>query len=260
MADQRARYFRRLRKLRRSARSWSVFASGLGGAAVILTPYEGLGLPDAAWVAGSGAAAALALWRWSDLRTLRAQPAPAPPDPALAAEQARARLVAAVERLPAGRGAVAEVRRQRTRIALRGSAAAAPWERLNRASSAMTGLAGRLPAPAEPAVVEAAAAEQSLLDLAHRVASLEKTTRFAPEESRPGLEAAHRNLLQQLDRGVGAYEALVVAAAGYLAEDFRSAGEHPAATRLTEATDLLRGIAAGLAQLRDMGDPSRAPY
>ena len=250
MADQRARYFRRLRELRRSARWWSVWAGGLGGAAAVLTPYQGLGLPDAAWMAGAGGSAVLALWRWADLRVLAARPAPEPPDPAVAAEQARARLIAAVERLPAGRGALAEVRRQRARIALRGSAAAGPWDRLARASSTMIGLTGRLPAPAGPAVLEAAAAERSLHDLAHRVADLEKALRFAPEDARPALESAHQHLVQQLDRGVGAYEGLVVAAAGYLAEDFRSTGEHPAATRLTEATDLLHGIAVGLAQLR----------
>lgn len=253
MADQRARYFRRLRALRSSARWWSVWAGALGGAAAVLTPYQGLGLPDAAWVAGAGGTTALALWRWADLRLLAAQPAPPAPDPAVAAEQARARLISAFERLPAGQGVVAEVRRQKTRIDLRGSAAAAPWQRLARASSTMTGLAGRLPAPAEPAVLEAAEAERSLHDLAHRVASLEKTMRFAPEESRRALDSAHQDLLRQLDQGVNAYEALVAAAAGYLAEDSRSTTEHPAASRLTEATDLLHGIATGLAQLRDPG-------
>ncbi|MGW4463433.1 phage shock envelope stress response protein PspM [Micromonospora sp. NPDC004704] len=250
MADQRARYFRRLRSLRRSARWWSVWAGGLGGAAVVLTPYQGLGLPDAAWVAGAGGTAALALWRWADLRLLAAQPAPPPPDPALAAERTRAQLIAAVERLPAGAGALAEVRRQKARFTLRGSAAAEPWNRLSRASATMTGLAGRLPALAGPAVLEATVAETSLHDLAHRVASLEKAMRLAPDGSRPALESAHRDLCGQLDRGVTAYEALVVAAAAYLAEDTRSATEHPAATRLTEATDLLHGIATGLSQLR----------
>lgn len=259
MADQRARYFRRMRALRRSVRSWSVFAGGLGGTAAILTPYQGLGLPDAAWVGAAGASAALALWRWADLRALAARPAPPPPDPAVAAEQARARLIAAVERLPAGRGALAEVRRQKDRFALRGSAAAGPWQRLSMASSVMTGLAGRLPPLAGPAVLEATAAERSLHDLAHQVADLEKTMRFAPQESRPALADAHRHLLQQLDRGIVAYETLVAAAAGYLAEDSRSAGVHPAAERLTEATDLLHGVADGLARLRGMGDATRAP-
>ncbi|MCN0154835.1 hypothetical protein NDQ86_22675, partial [Salinispora arenicola] len=75
MADERTRYFRRLGRLRRSARRWSVTAGGLGGAAAVLTPYAGLGLADAAWAAGAGGAIVLATWRWVDLRALAAQPA-----------------------------------------------------------------------------------------------------------------------------------------------------------------------------------------
>ncbi|MEH1102480.1 hypothetical protein V6V16_25310, partial [Micromonospora sp. CPCC 205561] len=85
MADERTRYFRRLSGLRRSARRWSVTAGGLGGAAAVLTPYAGLGLPDAAWAAGAGGALVLAAWRWVDLRALAARPAPPPLDPAEAA-------------------------------------------------------------------------------------------------------------------------------------------------------------------------------
>src|SRR5262245_43455068 len=109
MLDARSRYFRRLRRLRSSARRWTALAAGLGGAAVVLTPYGGIGLPDAAWAAGAGVTTALALWRWSDARALAAQTAPEPLDPAIASEQARARLVAAVQRLPAGRAVLAEV-------------------------------------------------------------------------------------------------------------------------------------------------------
>lgn len=268
MADQRARYFRRLRALRRSARRWSVLAGGLGGAAAILTPYQGLGLPDAAWAAAAGGSIALAFWRWTDLRVLAAQPAPPVPDPALAAEQARARLVAAVERFPAGRGALAEVRRQRARVSLRGSAAAGPWDRLDRAASTMAGLADRLTGPADPAVLEATVAEASLRDLAQRVASVEKALRLGspdprasadswPDDPRLALAAAHRTMLEQLDSGVTAYERLVAAAAGYVAEDGVPGGEHPSVSRLTEAGDLLRGFAAGLAELRTLGDPMR---
>lgn len=76
MADERTRYFRRLSRLRRSARRWSVTAGGLGGAAAILTPYAGLGLPDAAWAGAAGGSVVLALWRWADLRILAARPAP----------------------------------------------------------------------------------------------------------------------------------------------------------------------------------------
>ncbi|MEH1125441.1 phage shock envelope stress response protein PspM [Micromonospora sp. CPCC 206061] len=251
MADARTRYFRRLKRLRRSARRWSVFAGGLGGAAIVLTPYAGLGLADAFWAAAAGGSIALAGWRWADLRALAAQPAPPPPDPALAGEQARQRLVNAVQRLPIGRTAVEEVRRQQARFALRGSGAAGPWARLDRASMTLTGLAARLTGPGEPAVLEAAVAERSLRDLAHRVAGVEKALRFAPPDTRPALEDAHSTLVGQLDSGVTAYERLVAAAASYVAEDGRMVTEDPSVTRLTEASDLLRGVAAGLAELRD---------
>ncbi|MGW0433241.1 phage shock envelope stress response protein PspM [Micromonospora sp. NPDC003197] len=258
MADQRARYFRQLRKLRRSARRWSVLGGGLGGAAAILTPYSGLGLPDAFWAAAAGGSITLALWRWSDLRALAAQPAPPPPEQR-SAELTQARLAAAVERLPAGRRVLTGVRRGRSRLALRGSAAARPWARLNRATSTLAGFANRLTGPAAPAVLEAAVAERSLRELASRVVSVDKSLRRAPAESRPALKAAHRNLTEQLDGGVTAYEKLVAAAAGYLAEEGRTAGEHPAAAQLDEATALLHGVATSLAELRSLGDPAAGP-
>ena len=251
MFDPRARYFRRLRRLRRSARRWSVFAGGLGGAAAVLTPYAGVGLPDAAWAGFAGAAAALSFWRWSDLRQLARQPAPEPIDPAVAGDQARARLVAAVQRLPAGRTALAEVRRQRARLTLRGSAVAGPWRRLDRAALTLGGLAGRLGGPAESAVLEAAVAERGLRDLAQRAVTVERALRFAPPDTRPALQDAHGALVEQLEGGVCAYERLVAAAAGYVAEDGRTATEStPTAARLSEAADLLRNIATALADLR----------
>lgn len=258
MADQRARYFRRLRKLRRSARRWSVLGGGLGGATAILIPYAGVGLPDAGWAAAAGGSIALAVWRWIDLRALAAQPAPPAPEP-VSAEQTRARLVAAVERLPAGKGALEEVRRQRSRMALRGSSAAEPWARLDRAALALAGLSGQLTGPGDAAVLEAAVAERSLRELAHRLAGVEKAMRVAPEHSRSGLVDAHRTLVEQLGAGVGAYEGLVAAAATFVAEDGRESGEHPSVSRLTEAGDRLRGIGDGLAELRKFADPMRTP-
>lgn len=261
MVDERTRYFRRLRALRGSTRRWSILASGLTGAAAVLTPYQGLGLPDAVWAAAAGGSVMLAAWRWSDLRALTARPAPPPVDPAVAAERTRARLVAAVESLPAGRETLAGVRRHRTRLALRGSATAPGWQRLDRAASTMDRLADRLAGPAGPAVLEATVAHQSLLELAHRVVAVEKAQRFAPADSREVLDSAHRDLVERFDRGVTAYEWLVAAAAGYLAEEGRTSPvEDPAVTRLTEATDMLRGVAAGLAELRLLGDPLRAPH
>ncbi|MEO3925904.1 hypothetical protein ABGB07_18845 [Micromonosporaceae bacterium B7E4] len=232
-------------------------AGGLGGAAAILTPYQGLGLPDAAWAAAAGGSVMLAVWRWADLRALAAQPVPPAPEP-VSPEQVRARLVAAVERLPAGRQALAEVRRQRARVALRGSSAAEPWARLDRAATTMAGLAGRLTGPAGPAVLEATVAEESLRDLAERVASVDRAVRVAPAETRTELDAAHRHLAGQLDSGVSAYERLVAAAARFVAEDGREYDDNSSVTRLTEATDLLRGVAGGLAELRSRTGPTQA--
>ncbi|MFU8871293.1 phage shock envelope stress response protein PspM [Micromonospora sp. SL4-19] len=257
MVDERARHFRRLRRLRRSARRWSVLAGGLGGAAAVLTPYAGLGLPDAAWAAAAGSAIAVAAWRWADLRALAAVPVPPALDPAEAAARSRARLVAVVERLPVGPAVLAELRRARSRVALRGTTAAPSWARLDRAATTLDGMAGRLTGLAEPVVREAAAADRSLRDLAGRVASVERALRLAPAEARGALTEAHGTLAAQLESGVCAYERLVVAAAGYVAEDARPSTEHPAAARLTEATDLLHGVASALAELRTVGTPLR---
>ncbi|GGM26289.1 phage shock envelope stress response protein PspM [Micromonospora sp. WMMA1923] len=257
MTDERERYFRRLRRLRRSARRWSVTAGGLGGTAAVLIPYAGVGLPDAAWAGAAGTAVAMAVWRWIDLRALAAQPAPAPVDPAEAAARSRARLVAAVERLPAGAGVLAEVRRVRSRVALRGTSVAPLWARLDQAALALGGMSGRLTGLAAPVLGQAAEADRSLRELAGRVVSVERALRLAPAEPRSPLADAHRELVEQLTSGVTAYEQLVVAAAGYLAEDSRPTGtEHVAASRLTEATDLLHGVSSALAELRATG-PAR---
>lgn len=255
MRDPRSQHLRKLRRLRGSARRWSVLAGGLAGAAAILTPYQGLGPLDAVWAGAAGAAGALTLWRLSDLRTLAAQPVPDPPDPALAAQRAQARLVAAVQRIPVGQVALAEVRKQRARFGLRGSAAAGPWTRLDRAAETLSTVAGRLGGPAEMAVLEAAVAERGLRDIAHRVASVERALRFAPTDARGPLREAHQSLVAQLTEGVAAYERLVAAAAGVLAEDGRVVTDHPATTRLVEAADLLKHVAAGLAELRAATSP-----
>lgn len=251
MRDPRAIHLKRLHRLRRSARRWSVLAGGLSGAAAILAPYHGLGLPDAGWAGAAGACAVIFFWRLSDLRAFAALPVPDPPDPALSVQRTTARLVAAVESLPAGRAALAGVRRQQARLGMRGSAAAASWARLDRAAETLAGLSGRLAGgPADAAVLDATAAEQALRDLAQRVVSVERALRFAPADTRPALDEARQALLAQLADGVAAYERLVAAAAGYLAEDGRVVTDHPATVRLTEAADLLRHVAAGLAELR----------
>jgi hypothetical protein len=246
--DERTRYFRRLKRLHNSARRWSVVGGGLTAATVVLTPYAGIGIADAVWAASAGASVALAWWRWSDHRALAAIPAPPPPDPALAGQ----RFAATLERFPAGRTVLNEVRRQRSRYALRGSAITDAWDRLDRASLALTGLSGRLTGPGEAAVLEAAVAEQWLRDLGQRVASVERAVPLSPPDQRPVLERSHASLAEQFVEGVEAYERLVAAAAGYVAEDGHPVADskHPAFSGLIDATDRLRGLAEGLSELK----------
>jgi hypothetical protein len=246
--DERARHFRRLKRLRNSARRWSVLGGGLTAAAAVLTPYSGIGLPDAIWAGAAGASVALAWWRWSDHRQLAALPPPPAPDPALAGQ----RLTAAIERFPAGRTFLHEVRRQRSRYALRGSAITQAWDRLDRASSTLVGLAGRLHGPGEEALLEAATAEHWLRDLGQRVASVERAIPLSPPDQRAALEQSHVGLAEQFVEGVEAYERLVAAAASYVAEDGHPMADmkHPAFSSLVDATDRLRGLAEGLSELK----------
>jgi hypothetical protein len=252
--DERTKYFRRIGRLRRSARRWSVLAGGLAAATAVLTPYSGIGLADAAWAAGAGASVALAWWRWSDLREQAALPPPPPPAPMVPG----ARLAAALERFPAGRQVLQEVRRQKDRYGLRGSAVAQAWDRLDRASAALEGLSARLTGAGDGTVLEAATAEQWLRDLGQRVASVERAIPLSPPDQRPGLETAHESLAAQFTEGVEAYERLVAAAAGWVAEDGQPIADerHPSFFRLIEATDRMRGLADGLSELRRYGSPA----
>jgi hypothetical protein len=246
--DERSRYFRRLNRLRNSARRWSVLGGGLAAATAVLTPYSGIGIADAIWAGAAGGSVALAWWRWSDHRELAATPAPPAPDPALAGRK----LTAAIERFPAGRTMLQEVRRHKDRYALRGSAITQAWDRLDRASSTLTALAGRLTGPGEGAVLEAAVAEQWLRDLGQRVASVERALPLTPPDQRATIEESHSSLASQFTEGVGAYERMVAAAAAYVAEDGHpvTEGKHPAFASLIDATDRLRGMAEGLSELK----------
>jgi len=246
MLDPRARHLRRLRRLKRSARRWSVLAGLFFGASLVLVPYRGLGWPDAIWTALTGGTAALAWWRFSDRRELAALPVPEPVSP-LASEPLR-QLHAAVSRFPAGKSALAELRRLQSRTRVRGSSVVPAFQRLDSASRTMVGLAGRLGPAASTAVLDAAAAEQSLRELGERTAAVERGLHLDPDDA--ALAAAHADLLRQFTEGVAAYEKLVAAAAGCVAEDGRTNVDSSSLYRLKEATDLLRGMADGFASFR----------
>jgi hypothetical protein len=247
--DERTRYFRRLKRLRGAARRWSVLGGGLTAAAAVLTPYAGIGLADAAWAAGAGTSVVLAWWRWKDHRELAALPAPPAPPPSLPTSG----LAKALERSPMGRTVLHEVRRQKNRYTLRGSMIADSWDRLERASMTMSGLAPRLAGEGEAATLEAATAEIWLRDLGQRAASVERAIPLGQPMQQDALTLSHATLAEQFAEGVTAFESLVAAAASYVAEDGHPVADtrHPAYFSLLEATDRLRGIAEGLAELRD---------
>jgi hypothetical protein len=153
-----------------------------------------------------------------------------------------------MSRFPAGQGALAELRRLQSRGRVRGSSTVAGFTRLDTAARTMAGLTGRLAPAASAAVLDAAAAEQALRDLGERTAAVQRGCRLAPRDQR--LAAAHADLLRQFTDGVTAYEQLVAAAAGCVAEDGRTNADTSALGRLREATDLLRGMADGFAEFR----------
>ena len=246
MIDERARHRRRLRRLRGSVRRWTVAAGGLAGTTAVLLPYQGLGAWDAVWAGLTGAAAVLASWRWSDLRTLAAQPEPEPLDPAQAGE----RWLAVLSQLPGGFAVAEGIRRQRVRTGLRGSEAAEAWERLDRCSRTMREITPRLGGSDPDALREASRVERELRELTDRIVSLERAVRVAPAEAQGPLRELRGDHLSHLRTGVAAYEEFVVAAAGFVAESARVGESAPMVTGLTDATERLRGVTAGLSELR----------
>jgi hypothetical protein len=242
MGDERAKHLKRLKRLRHSARGWSVRAGLLAGATAVLVPYQGLGLPDALWAAAAGGSIAITVWRWIDYRALAAEPVPPAVDPMIAGAQARQRITNAVRRLPVGRTVVDEFERQRAMLRFRGLAVAEFWRRLDRASMMLSSVAHKLGEAAEGTVVEAVSAERALRDLCERLAVVERTLQMGPASA--SLRPTHDAMTAQLDSGVEGYEQFVAAAVGCVAEDAF------ATVNLAEATAFLRGVAEGLADFR----------
>ncbi|MBT8225214.1 MAG: hypothetical protein HKP61_00265 [Dactylosporangium sp.] len=250
MVDPRAKHLKRVRRLRRSARGWSVRAGLLFGATAVLVPYQGLGLADAIWAAAAGGSLAIAGWRWVDFRGFAQLPVPPPVSPEIAAAETRAKMIDVVSRLPIGHTVITELRRQRTQHRMRGLSVSVLWRRLDRAAVTLAGLRDRLTGPAVSAVADAAEAERALRDLADRVASVERATRTVAGRGTPALAEAHTALSTQLSEGVSAYEHLVMASAAYVAEDVRLPGTSPAVSGLSEAAEMLRCVAESMSELR----------
>jgi hypothetical protein len=100
----------------------------------------------------------------------------------------------------------------------------------------------------------AADAAAGLRRHADRVTAVHRARVGAPPASRPGLDAALGVLLRQLDDGVSGYEALVVAAADAVSASATfQAGDPVLASRLTDATDALAGLAAGMRDVTPTG-------
>lgn len=212
----------------------------------MLLPYQGLGAWDAVWAGLTGAAVVLASWRWSDLRELASQPEPEPLDPAQAGE----RWLAVLSQFPGGFALAESIRRQRVRNGLRGSEAAEVWERLDRCTRTMRELTSRLGGSDPDALREASRVERELRELTDRLVSLERAVKLAPAEAQAPLQELRADHLSHLRTGVAAYEEFVVAAAGFVAESARAGDSAPTMTGLTDATERLRGVTAGLSELR----------
>ena len=209
MQDPIARHQRALRRARAGVGRRVIAASGLSAAAAVLLPYGGLGLPDVGWTAAAAASVAAAVLSGRRLRQLERQELP-------------------------------------VSMPRRSSAARPPAARLGRAAGALTALLARLGPTATGTATEAAGAERSLRELAARVDAVEAALTLAPAEARAGLCEARTLLLGRLDEGTQAYERLVAAAAECVAASAVGPGDAFARRRLEEATEGLRGLAAGL--------------
>jgi len=251
--DPRARHLRRLRRSRAAARVWTVWAATIGGSAAVAVPYAGIGWADIGWAGVAGGSIAVAVLRWRDHWAVLAAPVPEPLPYRPPAQRIARKLTPLV-----GSAIESFVDRPR-RVAVRRSSAAAPAvDRLNYAARTLPQLLDKLGPNAGDTAREAAGAHTALRQLAVRVAVVEKTLPVAPAESRESLLAVRAGLLDQLSHGVAAYEQLGGAAAECVAALARG-GDTLAVRRLTEATDILRGLADGLTEIKDQNSAYGLP-
>jgi hypothetical protein len=211
-----------------------VAAAAFGGAAMVALPYQGLGLPDLVWAATAAGAAAASVLRWREDGAVRQLPAPPP----------GARSV--LSGFSVGRSAIVLAGQVTARFEARGSSAAPLLRRLDRAARAMDVVVNRLGGAAESTRREAADAEFALRSAASRLVAVERAAAVAPADAQARLDAGALTLCTGLADGVTAYERLVAAAGECVAAD--SLPDGIVLRRLTDATDALRGLAAGLAE------------
>jgi hypothetical protein len=132
----------------------------------------------------------------------------------------------------------------------RGSVARPALDRLAERERALGGLLTHLGSSADDIRPTAADAAAALRELGSRVAAVDAARQGAGASARGPLDSAVAALVRQLDQGVEAYDALVVAAADALSASATLRAGDPALTRrLTEATDALAGLAAGLREV-----------
>jgi hypothetical protein len=215
-----------------------VRAAALAAAAAVALPYHGLGLPDLAWAAGAAGAVTASVLRWREDRALRALPVP--PRTALVPAEVRSSTWQLAGQVVA-------------RLGARGSTAAPLLRRLDVATRAMALVVTRVGPGAEETQGEALQAEQALRATAGRLVAVERAAAVAPVDVRGRLDEGASALRAGLVDGIAAYERLVAAAGECVAAD--CAGDFLLTRRLADATDKLRGLAAGLVETARITGP-----
>ncbi len=216
------RHAKQVRRVRRKVAAETTVAGGLG--ALALTAGIGPGL-DVVEVGLGGAAAVVgmaALGAAGRLRELRRNP-------------------------PAARSAARPARLPRPP---RDCPSRGPLDRLAERERALAGLLAHLGPAGDESRAVAASAAVALRDLGARTSAVHQARRGAGPAAAGGLDTAVAALVERLEAGVAAYDALVVAAADAVAAAATlQAGDPVLLLRLTEATDSLAGLAAGLREV-----------
>ena len=243
--DPRLKHLRLLRRRRTSARMWTVWAASVASAAAVAIPYAGVGWLDIVWAWSAGGSIAMTVLRWRDYRVMAAMPVPAPPPPPQPGQSLGQRLAPLVGPM------LGPMIDRPKRLTVRPGSLAAPLaQRLNTAARALPPLLDRLGPSAGDTWQEAHAAHLALRELSVKIDVVERSLAVSPPEAHESLVVARTGLVSQFSEGVDAYERLTASAAECVAALARG-GDKLAATRLTEASDALSGLAGGLTEMKD---------